>query len=142
LLADDTLTGTGWCDRHTALVDAWLAPLFEQAVAASGGGVDGVALVAVGGYGRSELCPQSDLDVMLVHAGRREIGALAERVWYPIWDTGTKLGHSVCTVREALTLADDDLDTATALLSARHIAGDAALTDDLATRALRQWEQR
>ena len=143
LLADDTLTGTQWCERHSGLIDAWLASLFEQAVAASGGvEAEGAALVAVGGYGRSELCPQSDVDLMLVHAGRRDIGALAERIWYPIWDTGTKLGHSVSTVREALALADDDLDSATALLSARHIAGDVALTDDLAARALKQWEQR
>jgi [protein-PII] uridylyltransferase len=142
LLADETLTGTRWCDRHSALIDLWLASLFEQAVGSDGGSLGGTALVAVGGYGRSELCPQSDLDVMLLHAGRRDIGSIAERVWYPIWDTGLKLGHSVCNAREALTLADGDLDSATALLSARHIAGDVSLTSDLATRARRQWEQR
>jgi [protein-PII] uridylyltransferase len=145
LLADDTLTGAAWCERHSALIDVWLAGLFDGAVAAavgSGGRTDGAALVAVGGYGRSELCPQSDLDVMLLHAGRRDVASIAERVWYPIWDEGLKLGHSVCTAREALTLADGDMDTATALLSARHIAGDAALTTDLAVRARRQWEQR
>jgi [protein-PII] uridylyltransferase len=136
LLADDSLTGAPWCERHTALIDSWLADLFEPAASA------GAALVAVGGYGRSELCPQSDLDVMLLHAGRKDIAAIAERIWYPIWDTGIKLGHSVCTVREALTLADSDLDSATSLLSARHIAGDESLTADLAARALRQWEQR
>ena len=136
LLADDTLTGQPWCARHTALIDAWLASLFDAEETA------GAALVAVGGYGRSELCPQSDLDVMLLHAGRKDIAPVAERVWYPVWDAGIKLGHSVCTVREALTLAESDLDSATALLSARHIAGDESLTADLATRALRQWEQR
>jgi [protein-PII] uridylyltransferase len=145
LLADDTLTGTHWCDRHSALIDAWLAALFEASVESgreSDGNITGVALVAVGGYGRSELCPQSDLDVMLLHAGRRDIAAVAERLWYPIWDAGLKLGHSVCTAREALSLADADLDNATALLSVRHLAGDQALTDDLAARGLRQWEQR
>ena len=79
---------------------------------------------------------------MLLHAGRRDVASIAERVWYPIWDAGLKLGHSVCTAREALTLADGDMDTATALLSARHIAGDDSLTTDLAVRARRQWEQR
>ena len=145
LLADESLTGAAWCERHSALIDAWLAGLFDgaiEAVAGSEGGSQGAALVAVGGYGRSELCPQSDLDVMLLHAGRRDIGSIAERVWYPIWDASLKLGHSVCTAREALTLADGDMDTATALLSARHIAGDASLTTDLAVRARRQWEQR
>lgn len=141
LLADDTLTGAAWCDRHSALIDVWLASLFDGALGDQAG-AEGVALVAVGGYGRSELCPQSDLDVMLLHAGRRDIASIAERVWYPIWDASLKLGHSVCTAREALTLADGDLDSATALLSARHIAGDASLTTDLAERARRQWEQR
>ncbi|HEX4492039.1 MAG TPA: [protein-PII] uridylyltransferase [Acidimicrobiia bacterium] len=141
LLADDTLTGSRWCARHSALIDQWLTSLFERAVAETGVG-DGCALVAIGGYGRSELCPQSDLDVMLVHAGRRDIAAIAERVWYPIWDTGLKLGHSVSTVREALTLAESDMDSATALLSTRHLAGDSTLTDDLASKAKRQWEQK
>jgi [protein-PII] uridylyltransferase len=146
LLADETLTGAAWCERHSALIDAWLAGLFDGAIEAVAGSADGAgegaALVAVGGYGRSELCPQSDLDVMLLHAGRRDVGSIAERVWYPIWDASLKLGHSVCTAREALTLADADMDTATALLSARHIAGDVSLTTDLAVRARRQWEQR
>ena len=66
-----------------------------------------MSLVAVGGYGRGELCPQSDLDVMLLRSPRRDVTAIAERVWYPIWDAGMKLGHSVCTQREALELADE-----------------------------------
>ena len=84
--------------------------------------------------GRARL--QSDLDVVLLHAGRADIGALAERLWYPIWDEGLKLGHAVRTAREALALAADDLDTATSLLQVRHLAGDEDLTDDLARRAL------
>jgi [protein-PII] uridylyltransferase len=67
---------------------------------------------------------------------------ISERVWYPIWDAGLKLGHSVCTPREALDIAEEDLDTATALLSARHVAGDASLTMDLRTAARSQWERR
>ena len=69
---------------------------------------------------------------MLLHAGRADIGALADRVWYPIWDEGVKLGHAVRTPKEALTLAADDLDTATSFLQVRHVAGDEDLTDDLA----------
>ena len=84
----------------------------------------GIALVPVGGYGRAELCPQSDIDVMLVHDRRVDVTAIAERVWYPVWDQELHLGHSVCTVRDALALGADDLDTATSLLSARLVAGD------------------
>ena len=100
-------------------------------------GAGGVALVAVGGYGRAELSLQSDIDVVLLHTGRSDIGALADRVWYPIWDEGVKLGHAVRTPKEALTLAADDLDTATSFLQVRHVAGDEDLTDDLARRVAR-----
>ncbi len=143
LLADSTLTGARWCARHSALIDEWLSSLLAAAVGSDrGADTIGASLVAVGGYGRSELCPQSDLDVMLLRSPRRDVTSISERVWYPIWDAGLKLGHSVCTQREALEIAEDDLDTATALLSARHIAGDASLTMDLRTAARTHWERR
>ena len=104
LLADRTSTGGQWCARYSRLVDGWLAGLFD----AAGPPASGLALVAVGGYGRSELCPASDIDVMLVHAKSRQVARMAEAMWYPIWDEGLKLGHSVCTVSEALRLAGDE----------------------------------
>ena len=69
---------------------------------------------------------------MLLHAGGRRSHALPEdaaRLWYPLWDAGFVLGHSARTVKEALALADADLDALTALLDTRLIAGDG----DLAT---------
>ncbi len=137
---DRALTGRRLCAAYSGLVDGWLADLLAAAESECGAG--GVALVAVGGYGRGELSLQSDIDVVLLHTGRPDIGTLADRVWYPIWDQGVKLGHAVRTPKEALTLAADDLDTATSLLQVRHVAGDAALTDDLARRALDQWQKR
>jgi [protein-PII] uridylyltransferase len=134
LLADETLRGAAWCRAHSDLVDAWLRTLLSDHA--------GIALVAVGGYGRAELAPQSDIDVMLVHDRRRDIGAVADRIWYPVWDAGLKLGHSVVTVKQALELAADDLDTATALLSARHVAGDPAPARRLAEAGRRQWEKK
>lgn len=140
LLHDRSTTGAAWCRRLSDLTDAWLRELFADAV----GDASSVpmALVAVGGYGRRELAPHSDLDVLLLHDTRRGVADVAERLWYPIWDTKLKLGHSVRTKKEALALADDDLDTATSLLTARHLAGDPALTADLAARALAQWRRR
>src|ERR1700722_2006089 len=139
LLADSSLTGAEWCQRHTALIDGWLRDLFDRAGAPSAGAM---ALVAIGGYGRSELCPHSDIDVMLLHRSRGSVAAIADRIWYPIWDDELHLGHSVSTVKEAIALAGEDLDTATALLSARHLAGDEALTNQLAGAALQSWEKR
>lgn len=138
LLADNTRTGAAWCTAHSDLVDRWLTRVFDRAVTGDEGGV---ALVAVGGYGRSELCPHSDIDVMLVHSGHRDIATVAEGIWYPIWDKGLHLGHSVCTVAEALEVAAGTLDSATALLSARHVAGDEVLATRLADAGRALWQK-
>src|SRR5437867_6200100 len=86
LFADRTLSGRAFCHAYSDRADAWLTTLFEPRA-------ESVALVAVGGYGRGELAPGSDLDVLLVHSGRRDVKPVAERIWYPIWDAGIKLGH-------------------------------------------------
>lgn len=114
--------------------DEWLAGLL--------GDEAGVALVAVGGYGRQCLAPYSDLDVVLVHRGRRDVKAVAERVWYPVWDAGVGLDHSVRTTKEALAVAADDLKAAMGLLEARFVAGDAAVARELIVRAAEQWRGR
>ena len=98
--------------------------------------------MAVGGYGRQELSLQSDIDLLLVHQRRGDVRELADRIWYPIWDAGLKLGHAVRTPDEALALAANDLDTATGLLDSRLIAGDAELAADLTARARRLWHKR
>jgi [protein-PII] uridylyltransferase len=144
LLADTSRTGVEWCRAYSDLVDRWLADLL--AAAGGEGGRGGcVALVAVGGYGRRELCPESDIDVMLLHdrkANPAEVARIADRIWYPIWDQGFHLGHSVCTVRQALTLAGDAMETATALLSSRHVAGDPSLCAPLIEGAQQNWQKR
>ncbi|MFJ9845161.1 [protein-PII] uridylyltransferase [Kitasatospora sp. NPDC101155] len=134
LLDRPGLTGR---DRRAALArltDDWLAGL----LAAAGAPASGVALVAVGGYGRGELSPRSDLDVLLLHDGpiARE---LPERIWYPVWDAGAKLDHSVRTVAEARSVAASDLKAQLGLLDARHLAGDAALTAALRSAVLTDW---
>ncbi len=136
--------GRALVEAWTAHVDHWMAGLFDAAGpgSATGGAACELALVAVGGYGRAELCPGSDLDVVLLHSGRHDVGEVATRLWYPMWDEGVKLGHAVRTVREALSLAADDLDTATALLDVRHLAGDPALSAALGSGARAAWEKR
>lgn len=137
-LADHTLRGRAFCDGYTELVDNWLVELF---VSAGGDDLD-VALVAVGGQGRRELAPQSDLDLLLLFGKGVDPKDVADGLWYPIWDTGLKLGHAVRTVRDTLTLASEDLETATALLSARHLAGNRSLTDELEEKAKAGWRKR
>lgn len=116
-----------------ALTDQWLAGLFE---AAGGEKVD-AALVAVGGYGRRELSPGSDLDLLLIHDGN--VGGLPEAIWYPVWDARMKLDHSVRTVSEARRVAADDLKVVLGLLDARTIAGSDALREKLVASVLADW---
>jgi len=134
LFADPALRGRAFCRAYANRADAWLTTLL--------GNESDVALVAVGGYGRAELAPGSDLDVVLVHKGRKDVRELAERIWYPLWDAGLKLGHGVRTVKEALALAATDVDTATSLLDVRLVAGDSGFSDELSRRAETQWQSR
>ena len=105
----------------------------------------GVALVAVGGYGRAELAPASDLDVVLVHDedGPREadVAAVANAVWYPLWDAGTALDHSVRALGEVTAAARSDVRVALGLLDARHLAGDPHVTLRLRTEVLAHWRR-
>jgi [protein-PII] uridylyltransferase len=117
--------------RRTAQVDRWLAGLL--------GAEPDVALLAVGGYGRRELLPRSDLDVVLLHGGRDDIASVADRIWYPVWDSGAELDHAVRTVPQARRVARHDLKVALGLLSARHVAGDPDLTERLRAGALEDW---
>jgi [protein-PII] uridylyltransferase len=137
LVADSTLVGADWCQAYSDRVDGWLVSLFDEA-----GAPKTVALCAIGGYGRAELCPQSDIDVVLLHKGHDDIATIAERLWYPVWDEGLKLGHGVRTVKEAVHLAASDLDTATSLLDVRLLAGDEELADTLRQQALELWQKR
>ncbi|MCX5210622.1 [protein-PII] uridylyltransferase [Kitasatospora sp. NBC_00240] len=133
LLADPDASGSRRRTALAGLTDRWLTGLLAGA-----GAPPGVALVAVGGYGRGELSPRSDLDILLLHDGPVD-SALPERIWYPVWDSGAALDHSVRTLAEARTVAAEDLKAQLGLLDARHIAGDAALTASLRSAVLSDW---
>ena len=138
--SDTALRGMAFADAWRGAVEPWLAEKFEVATAEVG--AEGLSLVAIGGFGRGDLAPASDLDLLLLHRSKMPPAQVAEKLWYPIWDEGLKLGHAVRTVAEALELAGEDLDTATSLLSCRHLAGDAELTAELATLARAQWRKK
>ncbi|GGS51435.1 [protein-PII] uridylyltransferase [Actinokineospora fastidiosa] len=119
------------------LHEFWLTA--HAAQAGIGGRGEGVALLAVGGLGRRELVPYADLDLVLVHDGRKPVADVAERLWYPLWNAGVGLDHSVRTVGEALEVAGTDLRVALGLLDARHMAGDAEIGVRLARAARDSW---
>jgi [protein-PII] uridylyltransferase len=89
-----------------------------------------MSVVALGGYGRSELSPYSDIDLMLLHEGG-DASAAASELFRPLWDAKLRLGHSVRTVREASDAARERFDTQTTLLTSRLVAGSGELFDQL-----------
>ena len=134
-------SGTSFCSSLSEATDHLLKYLFAAAVEQFAP-KRSVALVAVGGYGRGEMAPYSDLDVLLLHDGEKKIDELASALWYPLWDLGLKVGHAVRTPKETRKLGDDDLDTSTALVTARWVAGDEALVHGVIGEAKERWRDR
>jgi [protein-PII] uridylyltransferase len=128
--------GAGARDKRASALDAWLAGLFAATEPPPG-----VALFTLGGLGRRECAPHSDLDLVLLHDGRSDVGEIAEQIWYPIWDAGMTLDHSVRTLDQALQVTEEDTKAALGLLDVRHLAGNADLTGQVRQASLRQWRQ-
>lgn len=125
------------CASRASLIDVLLRHIFASASASAKERtqtkiIPPVSLVALGGYGRGELNPASDVDVMFLHphTGDEVPDSLAqtvEQILYFLWDIGFKVGHSTRSVREAVAQANDEMLTKTAMLEARHLTGDVDL---------------
>ncbi len=139
LLAQPGLKGEDFCRAYSAEADAWLSDLADRA---AGDNKRHLALVAVGGYGRSSLCPYSDLDVVLVHDGRRDVRVVADGIWYPVWDEGVQLDHSVRRPSEVLGAAAEDVRVALGLLDGRLVWGEPKVGEPLLQKARAAWRQR
>jgi [protein-PII] uridylyltransferase len=101
-----------------------------------------VAVLAVGGYGRGEVSPHSDIDLLvLVDDKRRPSAEDLRGLLYPLWDAGFQVGHAVCSPKEAIERARGDLEAATSLLEVRLVAGPVGLMDELTGRR-RRWLER
>jgi [protein-PII] uridylyltransferase len=124
-------SGREICARRVDLVDVLLRHVFGAAskYAHEQNPVTPLSLMALGGYGRGELNPFSDVDVMFVHGQNsgeisRYVEQVVEQVLYLLWDIGFKVGHSTRSVAEAIDEANKDMLTKTAMLESRLIAGD------------------
>src|SRR4051812_45221448 len=125
------------CQLRVDLVDILLKHVFAAAIAAArsdGGAEQPMALIALGGYGRGELNPSSDVDVMLLHGSARGkispfITNIVEEILYSLWDVGFKVGHSTRSIKGAITHANSDMMTKTAMLESRYLAGNKKLAD-------------
>jgi [protein-PII] uridylyltransferase len=128
---------------RSATIDVMLLRLFDHAMVTyqekHGRPPAPVSLVALGGYGRSELSPHSDVDVMFLFPAKTKplvvksfLEHLTNEILYPLWDCGLKVGHSVRNVDEVFTEARKDIQTLTSLLESRLLAGSATLYDTFA----------
>jgi [protein-PII] uridylyltransferase len=141
IIADYSVQGIDACQALSDATDEWLKSIFLEAIAGEKKR-DDIAILAIGGYGRRELAPESDLDVLLVHRNVKNISDIASKIWYPIWDAKVKLGHSVRTPKETVQMCATDLDTATSLLTGRVIAGNVELANEVIDSALASWKKR
>jgi [protein-PII] uridylyltransferase len=124
--------GLAACHFLSDRLDELVFALYQSAVREGKVGVP-VALVATGGWGRREVCPYSDLDLLFLttRAPDDAVRELADRVLYPLWDSGLDVGHAVRSIEETMELARGDLPTVTALFDARLVAGDVGVSTDL-----------
>ncbi len=128
------LSGQALLLEQSRLVDEFIAGHFREI--ADGKAADSVALVALGGYGRSELFPYSDIDLLILFRedAKEEMEQIANGVLYPLWDTGLDVGHGVRTVEECLEFAKEDFFFQVAMLDARLLVGSETLFDELLVR--------
>ena len=119
------ISGSALIRKHSDFIDHHLAESFEKSTAAK----EGFALVALGGYGRQELFPFSDIDLMLLYdpCQKEQLNSIVEAILYPLWDTGLEVGHAVRTPDECITDAAEDFFFRVAMLDARLIAGPGSL---------------
>jgi [protein-PII] uridylyltransferase len=131
-------TGREVANARAQVLDVLLRSILkslEQNLAAGNSVIPKYALVALGGYGRGELNPHSDIDILFLHetdqvsGGRAKpsLKALAEGVLYVLWDCGLKVGHVVRSGEDCVSEANSNMQSKTALIEARLVAGDPAL---------------
>lgn len=136
---------------YTRLMDRLVTTVFMDARKRKGGakGDQGLALAAVGGYGRGELNPRSDVDIMFLCSEDKAKGGsarvsrgtgdeVATAALHMLWDLGLDLGYSVRTVGDCCAMADDDYTVMTALLETRHLCGKARLFEELTAKMIEQ----
>lgn len=117
------LSGPEFCEKYSATMDRHVKKLAKEKLP------EDIALIATGGYGRSELCPYSDIDIVFLVPKKvtKKLEASIEKLLYEFWDSGIKMGHAVRTPQECIQIMHKDAKVLTSLMDARLIWGDKAL---------------
>ena len=139
--------GAGKREARTALAMDCLTRLWDEAKTAVDFDVPdhGIGLAAVGSLARGQIGPSSDLDLVIIYDGRvlgdEQLGQLANKLWYPLWDSGLDLDHSIRTRAQCEAVTDSDLPAAMGWLDVRPIAGDTGLIERTSTSILERWRK-
>ena len=124
-------------------IDRELSLLFANSLAKNSLLTDSIALAAVGGYGRGELSPGSDIDITIVHDGKiKNLEAFVNDLLYPLWSGGIAVDHSVRTLTELAEVAEADVRVILGLLDLRYLCGNPDLISDAQNISLRLWQKR
>jgi len=130
----ETKDGVIYVGLNAWMIDQLLEIVRREAVRDAGGKAQaGMAIVAVGGYGRGELAPHSDIDILFLVKNKVTNGLKLqiEYILYMLWDLGLKVGHATRNAADCIVAAKEDQTILTGLLEMRHVAGDTALSDQL-----------
>ena len=127
--------GALYIGSHALMIDSLVAAIFSTIKGANLNNPE-LAILATGGYGRGELAPASDLDLLFLTSTQvdRPTSVLIETVLYILWDLGLTVGHATRSLRQQIKSAKDDITIRTAFLEARHLAGDKTLSDQMLIR--------
>lgn len=133
------LSGQEILRRSAALVDEFIIRQFNSAPAVQKAR-GSIAVIALGGYGRGEMYPHSDIDLLLLHDwwSKKSMQAVAEALLYPLWDEGFEVGHSVRGVKDAVQFALEDFHFQVSLLDARLLVGSQELFAELQARYVKK----
>ena len=128
VLHEGGASGLASVQGHARLIDGILQALFRLVAAdavAQGLAPSPVVLVALGGYGRAELHPSSDIDVMVIHDGDLSpfVQRITQEILYTLWDLGLQVGHSLRSLTDCVAIARTDFPSRTSMQEARHLAG-------------------
>lgn len=122
-------------ERHTRLLDDYFFESFEKSIIGPGMAIDRnpFAIIALGGYGREEMCIHSDVDLLFLFGKKvpEDAVQLIKEVVYPLWDIGLDVGHATRSLKECMSIAGSDYQVLTSLLDARFICGMSLLYSDL-----------
>jgi [protein-PII] uridylyltransferase len=135
--------GQALMQAHTRLLDHLLKVLFQLAEAdfhARYTRLDHrLAIVAQGGFGRAEMAPQSDIDILFLHPYKVDsyVESITERILLVLWDSGLQVGSAVRTVADCARMALNDLTARTAIMDTRYVMGDRKLAEELRARVLK-----